>query len=213
MSVEYSYMISNNKISEVLDAMQKAAKPEPRMSYQTLKDWGFNSSNDRAIIPLFKRLGVLDPNGTPSELYDDLKDPNTRAVALARAIRESYSEIFSINTKIYEAPDQEVKAALSRVTGKDEKTVDRYFSTLSRLFGLADFKSSKLDVESQKNQAATEKSDVQKDATNQQSYVDLNKKKRTNEFHYNIQIHLPATTDITVYNAIFKALKDNLDVE
>ena len=33
---------------------------------------------------------------------------------------------------------------------------------------------------------------------------------RTNEFHYNIQIHLPATDDISVYNAIFKSLKDNL---
>ena len=30
------------------------------------------------------------------------------------------------------------------------------------------------------------------------------------EFHYNIQIHLPATTDISVYNAIFKSIKDNL---
>ena len=33
---------------------------------------------------------------------------------------------------------------------------------------------------------------------------------RANEFHYNIQIHLPATNDISVYNAIFKSLKDNL---
>ena len=32
----------------------------------------------------------------------------------------------------------------------------------------------------------------------------------TPQFHYNIQIHLPATTDISVYNAIFKSLKDNL---
>jgi hypothetical protein len=29
-------------------------------------------------------------------------------------------------------------------------------------------------------------------------------------FHYNIQIHLPTTTDITVYNAIFKSLKEHL---
>ena len=29
-------------------------------------------------------------------------------------------------------------------------------------------------------------------------------------FHYNIQIHLPATTDISVYNAIFKSIKENL---
>ena len=29
-------------------------------------------------------------------------------------------------------------------------------------------------------------------------------------FHYNIQIHLPTTTDISVYNAIFKSLRENL---
>lgn len=28
--------------------------------------------------------------------------------------------------------------------------------------------------------------------------------------HYNIQIHLPATKDIEVYNAIFKSLKEQL---
>lgn len=30
------------------------------------------------------------------------------------------------------------------------------------------------------------------------------------DFHYNIQIHLPATTDISVYNAIFKSIRENL---
>jgi hypothetical protein len=28
--------------------------------------------------------------------------------------------------------------------------------------------------------------------------------------HYNIQIHLPATKDVEVYNAIFKSLRDHL---
>ena len=28
--------------------------------------------------------------------------------------------------------------------------------------------------------------------------------------HYDIQIHLPTTTDIAVYNAIFKSLKEHL---
>jgi hypothetical protein len=28
--------------------------------------------------------------------------------------------------------------------------------------------------------------------------------------HYNIQIHLPATKDVEVYNSIFKSLKDHL---
>jgi hypothetical protein len=28
--------------------------------------------------------------------------------------------------------------------------------------------------------------------------------------HYNIQIHLPATKDVEVYNSIFKSLKEHL---
>lgn len=43
--------------------------------------------------------------------------------------------------------------------------------------------------------------------------IEINKKEKSGlntEFHYNIQIHLPATTDISVYNAIFKSIKDNL---
>lgn len=30
------------------------------------------------------------------------------------------------------------------------------------------------------------------------------------DLHYNIQIHLPATKDIEVYNAIFKSIRDHL---
>lgn len=216
MGADYTYMVSNNKIAEIMEAMTKAARPE-RLSQQTLKKWGFASSNDRAIIPLFRKLGILDVNGKPTELYDDIKDPTTRAVALADAIRESYSDLFSVNTKIYEADDEEVKAALARVTGKDAKSVDRYFATLSRLFSLADFESSKLDIQVEDQDEVT--TPVTEPPTKGSGDVlhslprQTQKVRRPNEFHYNIQIHLPATTDISVYNAIFKALKDNLDVE
>jgi hypothetical protein len=39
---------------------------------------------------------------------------------------------------------------------------------------------------------------------------ELINKKITTEMHYNIQIHLPETRDITVYDAIFKSLKQHL---
>ena len=38
----------------------------------------------------------------------------------------------------------------------------------------------------------------------------LSKKTGDLGLHYNIQIHLPATKDIEVYNAIFKSIKDHL---
>jgi hypothetical protein len=39
---------------------------------------------------------------------------------------------------------------------------------------------------------------------------ELIKKEITTEMHYNIQIHLPETRDMTVYDAIFRSLKEHL---
>ena len=138
MADDYPYMVSNNKISPIIDAIHSAAKPS-KFSHEFLKNLGFNSSNDRAVIPLLKRLGFLTENGTPTSHYDDLKDKTKRWVALANRIRDLYSDIYSINTEIHNGTEEEVKGAISRVTGKDAKAVDRYYATFKTLTALADF--------------------------------------------------------------------------
>jgi CRISPR/Cas system CSM-associated protein Csm2 small subunit len=202
MADDYPYMVSNNKISQIIEAIHSAAKP-PTFSHEFLKKLGFNSSNDRAVIPLFKRLGFLTDSGVPTSHFDDLKDKTKRNKALAQRIRELYAEIYAINTEIHNGTEEEIKGAISRVTGKDATTVGRYYATFKTLTTLADFSvSSQSVIKTDKERGEeNEKIDNGKD--------DINKK-RTNSFHYNIQIHLPATTDISVYNAIFKSLRDNL---
>lgn len=207
MADDYPYMVSNNKIKPIIEAIHNAAKP-PKFSHEFLKQIGFSSSNDRAVIPLFKRLGFLTDSGTPTTYYDDLKDTTKRWSALAARIKDLYSDLYAINTKIHGATEDEVKGAMSRVTGKDAKAVVRYYATFKTLCDLAKFDS------------------TPKAATNHRQEDDLDKEdKPTNVstdtpaiaggqpgFHYNIQIHLPATTDISVYNAIFKSLKENLNI-
>lgn len=114
MADDYPYMVSNNKISPIIEAIHSAAKP-PKFSHEFLKNLGFNSSNDRAVIPLFKRLGFLTDNGTPTSHYDDLKDKTKRGAALANRIRDLYSDIYSINTEIHNGTEDEIKGAISRV--------------------------------------------------------------------------------------------------
>lgn len=93
-----------------------------------------------------------------------------------------------------------MKGAISRVTGKDADGVGRIYNTFKALCNIATF-----DV------VQTSSASEEKDNTIQMpkgtTPVEV---PRANEFHYNIQIHLPATNDISVYNAIFKSLKDNL---
>ena len=194
---DYPYMLSNNKIQPIIIKIQQAARPA-KFTIDFLRTLGFTSTNDRAFIPLSKKLGFLMDDGTPTSLYDQLKDSTLTAKTLATQIRLLYSDLFAINTEIQKAPENEIKGAISRVTGKDEDGVTRIYNTFKTLCGIADF-----------NTNITPDSTAEKTEEPITALPVISPTKKS-EFHYNIQIHLPATTDISVYNAIFKSLKDNL---
>lgn len=197
---DYPYMMSNNKIAPIIDKIQQAARPQ-KFTQEFLRSLGFQSTNDRAFIPLFKKLGFLADDGTPTALYDQLKDATSTKSILAAQIKELYSELYAINTEIHKATEADIKGAISRVTGKDADGVGRIYNTFKTLCGIADFSQTVPAVPPAKEEKGTDDPMPLDSAP-----VAL----RTSEFHYNIQIHLPATNDISVYNAIFKSLKENL---
>jgi len=196
---DYPYMMSNNKIAPIIAKIQQAARPA-KFTQEVLKNLGFSSTNDRAFIPLFKKLGFFMEDGTPSSLYDQLKDPTTSRVILGVQIKTLYADLYAIDTEIHQAPEAEIKGAISRVTGKDADGVTRIFNTFKALCNNATFDIVQAPVVVEAKEEVSSAP-----ATTMPITVP-----RANEFHYNIQIHLPATNDISVYNAIFKSLKDNL---
>lgn len=195
---DYPYMMSNNKISPIIEKIQQAARP-PKFTQEVLKNLGFTSTNDRAFIPLAKKLGFLADDGAPTALYDQLKDKTTAKSILATQIKSLYSELYAINMEIHKSSEDEIKGAISRVTGKDEEGVNRIYNTFKTLCNNADFDNS-IHIDNS----------VKSDEPDENVLTSQNIPLNTTQFHYNIQIHLPATTDISVYNAIFKSLKDNL---
>ncbi len=203
MTDSYPYMISNGKIESIFAKIRSAAKPA-KFTNELLKQMGFASSNDRAVIPLLKKLGFLLEDGTPTEYYDRLKDTTDWQFVLGERIQELYKDLYNINTEIHTDTEDEIKGAISRITGKDDTTVVRYLATFKSLTALAKFGSSprlkEKPVEKEK-----EKVNEKEPANSPQNQPGLGF-----EFCHNIQIHLPATTDVAVYNAIFKSVRDNL---
>ena len=213
MPDSYPYTIANKQIEPMLTRIRTAARPE-RLNRELLNAWGFTASNDRAIVSVLKGLGFVAEGGTPTDAYDRLRDPSDWKYVLGERMRVLYSDLFSIDPDIHTQPDAEIKSAILRLTGKDEETSRRYFLTFKTLAGLATFGAKANSKRSDDTRAAPA------NPTSQQvppSTVVLpahpeESKRRKSEYHYNIQIHLPVTADISVYNAIFKSLKDNLDL-
>jgi len=205
MADAYPYTISNKQIEPFLAQIRAAAKPE-RLSLSTIRKWGFSASNDRALPRILKDLGFLTEAGAPTELYDRLRDETEWKTVLGDRIKDLYSDLYTINTNIHNATDDEIKGAISRVTGKDSKSVNRFFSTFKALVALASLNGR--PVPKHKESATSEPprvAIVEKPTLSKPEYLQTD-----TSFHYNIQIHLPATTDISVYNAIFKSLKESL---
>ena len=104
------------------------------------------------------------------------------------------------NLEFLSADDTEIRGAISRVTGKEEDDVKRMSATFKALCNYADF--------NETNEDNTMPNIEEPEPMN--TIFSTPNNNELPEFHYNIQIHLPATTDISVYNAIFKSIKDNL---
>jgi len=196
---DYPYMISNNKIALIISGIQSAAKPQ-KFTLDVLKNLGFSSTNDRAIVQVLKKLGFLTDDSVPTTYYDQLRDKASSKSIMATRIRDLYSELFAINTNIQNESETNIKGAISRVTGKDETGVNRIFNTFKSLCTIADFE----------YKSTPEHKEEKKEETNKVAQQPNSNPIKSADFHYNIQIHLPATTDISVYNAIFKSLKENL---
>ena len=201
MALPQSYVNNVGNLAKFLEQIRTAGVPD-RVTVEFLKTLGFKSSNDRPIIAVLKGIGFLDANGTPTDAYRAFRDPHSGPKVLARALKSAYSDLFLANTKAHDLPVDKLKGIIATKTSKGDTVVKLIATTFKTLCKTADFSEAEEDVLPAATQQA--KMTVEKGADHTPAPLG------GPGFHYNIQIHLPTTTDITVYNAIFKSLKEHL---
>lgn len=200
MALPQSYLTSVKNLPGIMEAIQGAGVPD-KFTFEFLKTLGYSSSSDRPIIPVLKSLDFLDSSGTPTKLYRAYKDKTTARKVLGKAIRSAYEDIFLANENAQILSNEKVKGIIASITGKGETVVEKMATTFKSLCALADF-SEDTDAEVVEESIHVE----EKDNKGIEKVVVPNNP----TFHYNIQIHLPITKDISVYNAIFKSIKEHL---
>ena len=114
MSLPKNYTQAYGRIPELFEKIRDGQAPD-QLTHQTLKDWGFTSSNDRALLPLLKTLGFLSPDGRPTSAYHEYRDHSSSKAVLARCLREAYKDIFLIK----EYPTDKDRAAIKPKISED----------------------------------------------------------------------------------------------
>ena len=68
MALTNAYLQTTKNLHSIINSVISAKAPE-RFTNKFLEDLGFKSSNDRLYIGLFKALGLLDENNSPTSRF------------------------------------------------------------------------------------------------------------------------------------------------
>lgn len=204
MNVSLPNMNAYGKIQEILDKAASAIKPQKFT--QTFLETKLNckSTSDRAIIPLLIRMGFLNSDRTTTLLYSEFKNPTLKGTAIAKGMRTAFKDIFDMNHYAYEASDAEIEGYVTQITGleSDNKRVKTIAKTFQALKDMADFEKEHEPAQSldMSVEGGTPPLEAQKKSAFQNPANGLN-------FSYTINLNLPETSDIEVFDAIFSSVK------
>jgi hypothetical protein len=200
VAIPSTYMGSVKNLDAILTQIRRGSVP-PKFTYQFLKELGFPSSNDRPIIPIMKALGFLDDSGVPQERYRRFKDGSQWQRVLAEGVREAYADVFAVDENAHSLPAQQVNGIFARLSGKGEAVTDKMAMTFRALTKLADF-----SVDGAAPEEPEERQDEVEAGGEEPEPPELT----SLSLRHDIHLHLPASDDVKVYDAIFRSLRDNL---
>lgn len=197
------YTSSPGVLRRVLEKIPTSEKPSVFNTDFLGTVMGATGGAARPIIPILKATGLLNQNGAPTELYAQFQTEAGRPAAALQALQNGFREIFRRNQYAHRASEQELIDLIVAITGLPKKEgIVRYILTTFQAF-----------QELAKNARDTEDAgtaEAGKPAAEPQQTETGTGLGGGLQLAYNINVVLPETTNVEVYNAIFRSLRGNL---
>jgi hypothetical protein len=158
----------------------------------------------KAVPPLLKKMQFINPDGSPTQLYSKFKTDGGRSQSAFEGLKNAFSELFKRNEYIHKADENSVKDLIVEITGlkKTDKIVRLIYSTFDAVRGFIGGEVSNILEEP----AAEDTNQV---SSSQKPDGHLLYAQKIG-LSYHINIVLPETENIAVFDAIFRSLRSNL---
>ena len=203
------YMNAYGNVTKILNKIKEAKTPD-RFSQDYLDTvLGFSGGGARPFISLAKRVGLLNADGTPTSLYNQFRNPAQSEQAMVAMVRHGYPELYKRNEYTHKLDESGLTGLVMEVTGLEDgsATLRAIVKTFLALASLANFELGPVTQVEDDDTGDRDRSDQPiSDVGGAESDGQLGSLR----FSHNIVINLPDSDDVEVFNAIFKALKDNL---
>lgn len=206
MAADLPYMVTIKNLGNILDRVKAAGTP-PKFTHSFLTDTlGFKGSGDRGVIKILKQLGMLNADGVPTSRYNEFRQAGSSGRTLAQGLREGWADVFLANQDAHQLSASQLTEIMKNVTGKGEAVAKKMGTTFKALADMADW--SAID-------GASPPKAMEPDDQGSGEVIPIRTETRAVQsgalmLHSDIHIHLPTTSDVSVYTAIFRALREEL---
>jgi hypothetical protein len=204
MAESIPYVQAYGNLTKALERIRDAQTP-PRFTQDFLETkLNLKGGSARPVIPFLKRTGFLAQDGTPTELYRRFRGtPAQSAAAAAEALKTGYAPLYAVNEYVHDAKDADIKSFIVQVTGAEANAtiVKSAFGSFKALRAFANF-----DAQPDEETTAEEETE----STTLTPSGSTSGAIGSIKLGYTINLNLPATSDIAVFDAIFKSLRANL---
>jgi hypothetical protein len=196
------YLNASGNITKVLGKIKDAETPTRFSQDYLATTLQMPGGSAKPLIPFLKRTGFLASDGSPTDLYRRFRGAESGAAA-ADALRLGYKPIYRINEYAHDATDAKLKDLIVQATGaqKGSKTVGAIASSFKAVKAFADF--SAVKDEGRGAGLDADRSVAVADGADQGLGGGI-------QLGYTINLHLPPTPDVAVFDAIFRSLKEHL---
>lgn len=203
------YVTAPGNIEKAFLGIKAAAVPD-RVSQDFVKTiLQIKGGSGNQMTSFLKKIGFVNADGTPSELYKRFRNSAFTGEAAAEATKIGFAPLYVRNEYMHKLTDEELRGLITEETGhgNDSSLISLISAAIKSMKKFANFATpQKTDEETASTisfPTPPQRVEHKSQASSDRDGLGLN-------LSYTINLNLPATSDIAVFNAIFKSLRENL---
>lgn len=214
MAENLPYSNSVGTLMNMLEKIKSASTPERFTQDFVSTKLAMKGGTAAGCIPLLKKMGFVASDGSPTDLYKEFRNPEKSRIAIGKAFRKLYQRLYEMNEYLHDASDEQIRGMVVECTGgeKTSSSTKSTVATINALRKIADFDGASDDgidaaepvvSRIQSPEPSSPPPSPLHTSSHHQGTKGIN-------LAYTINLNLPATKDIEVFNAIFKSLKEHI---
>jgi len=198
------YSTSPGVLKKALELIITAERPDKFSANYMATVLNLTGGSARAVPPFLKKMQFIGGDASPAPLYSKFKTDGGRSQAAYEGLKHAFAELFRRNEYVHKADENAVKDIIVEITGlrKTDPIVRLIYASFDavRGFVVGDVAA---NTDAVKSEPTADASAQPRQTEPKSGVLDIG-------LSYQINIVLPETENIAVFNSIFRSLRENL---